>query len=168
MDTTRYYTPSLTLHAAADKQLTMVDVLSEDMVLRSVIRAKWDSIMPAIDRVTKVIDTQIKNKRSDIMQLQSAIPPLDIDLSMGSDNIVGRVLAQSGISMDNVNLTMRNDSLLHLNGGVGGLSMGGNLIDSIALHINQHNKYLVYNAKMNNGRSFGRMGRCDSQRISRG
>lgn len=151
MDTTRYYTPSLTLHASADKQLTTLDVVTEDLVLRSAIKERWDSIMPAIDRITKVIDSQIKAKRSDVLQLQRAIPPLDIDLSMGSDNIAGRVLAQSGITLGNMNMTMRNDSLLHLNGAVSRLAMGTNVIDSIAMHVNQHNKYLVYNAKMNNG-----------------
>ncbi|MEJ5590083.1 hypothetical protein WH387_23780, partial [Salmonella enterica subsp. enterica] len=59
MDTTRYYTPSLTLHASADKQLTTLDVVTEDLVLRSAIKERWDSIMPAIDRITKVIDSQI-------------------------------------------------------------------------------------------------------------
>lgn len=151
MDTTRYYTPSLTLHASADKQVTTLDVVTEDLVLRSAVKARWDSIMPAIDRITKVIDSQIKAKRSDIIQLQHAIPPLDIDLSMGSDNIAGRILAQSGIALGNMNMTMRNDSLLHLNGAVGRLAIGTNVIDSVALHVNQHNKYLVYNAKMNNG-----------------
>lgn len=151
MDTTRYYTPSLTLHASADKQVTALDVVTEDLVLRSAVKARWDSIMPAIDRITKVIDSQIKAKRSDIIQLQHAIPPLDIDLSMGSDNIAGRILAQSGIALGNMNMTMRNDSLLHLNGAVGRLAIGTNVIDSVALHVNQHNKYLVYNAKMNNG-----------------
>lgn len=151
MDTTRYYTPSLTLHASADKQVTALDVVTEDLVLRSAVKARWDSIMPAIDRITKVIDSQIKAKRSDIIQLQHAIPPLNIDLSMGSDNIAGRILAQSGIALGNMNMTMRNDSLLHLNGAVGRLAIGTNVIDSVALHVNQHNKYLVYNAKMNNG-----------------
>lgn len=151
MDTTRYYTPSLTLRATADHQLTTLDVVTEDLVLRSAIKARWDSIMPAVQRITTVLDHQLKAKRSDIIELQRAIPPLDIDLSMGSDNIAGRVLAQSGITLANMNMTMRNDSLLHLNGGVSRLAIGTNVIDSLALHINQHNKYLVYNAKMKNG-----------------
>ena len=151
MDTTRYYTPSLTLRATADRQLTTLDMVSEDLVMRGAIKERWDSIMPAIERITTVLDRQIKAKRSDVIELQRAIPPLDIDLSMGSDNIAGRVLAQNGIGLGNLNMTMRNDSLLHLNGAVSQLAIGTNVIDSLALHINQHNKYLVYNVKMNNG-----------------
>ncbi len=151
MDTVNYYIPSLTLHATADKQVTAVDILSEDLMLRSIMKTKWDSIMPVIDRVTQVIDNQIANKRADVTRLQQTIPPLDIDLSMGPGNIAGRILAQSGIAFDNMSLTMRNDSLLHLNGGISRLTMGTNVVDSVALHINQHNKYLVYNVKMTNG-----------------
>lgn len=151
MDTTAYYTQSLTLHAAAASRLTSFDAVTDDLVLRGAIETRWDSIMPAVDRVTSVITTQLKDKRSDILALQRSIPPLDIDLSMGSDNIAGRLLAQNGISLGNLNLTMRNDSLLHLNGSVSRLTIGTNVVDSIAMHVNQHNKYLVYNIKMNNG-----------------
>ncbi len=149
-DSMEFVTQRIDIGAQSASAGVSLDVANGDLSLRAVSGEPLDSLGTSFAEVMDVISTQIKEMRIDVPRLQSALPPMEVALAMGSSNLVGPVLAEKGIELEHATLDMRNDSLMTLDAGASGLKIGNTRIDTLGLSAFQNGKYLVYQAMMNN------------------
>lgn len=151
LDTLRLATPAIAVRGGSSDGLTTLHLTNGDLQADAAVFAPFDSIMPRVDLLMRRLDTQIKERRVDVSALQQALPPLDMVLYMGTDNLAQSVLRENGMSVNSLSLTARNDSLIHAALYAGGINVGDTPIDSVTLMLNQHGKFLVYSGSMHNG-----------------
>ncbi|MCM1337813.1 MAG: translocation/assembly module TamB [Candidatus Amulumruptor caecigallinarius] len=151
LDTLRLATPSITVRGGSSEQITTLHLTNGDLQADAAVFLPLDSIMPRADLLMSRLDAQIKERRVDVAALQQAMPPLDMVLYMGRDNLAQSVLRENGVSINDLSVTARNDSLIHAAIYATGINVGDTPIDSVNLMLNQHGKFLVYSGAMTNG-----------------
>jgi len=147
----RFSAPELILNITGTDTLSTASLNTGD--LQADIHALC-SIDTLITKSLNAVDTammQTHAKRIDIRPIQRTLPQFSFLLTTGADNIATRyIAATSGIKFDNATISLGNDSLLSAQAHVTGFSSGNIQIDNIAFNANQHNRFLVYNAKIDN------------------
>lgn len=147
----RIRTLSITTDFDTSDSITSVNLTNGDLNLRADAYCSLDTIMKKTAALTPFINSQIKEKKVDVIKLQSLIPKMDVRLTGGSNNAVSSYLVQSGdISFRQLNAELHNDSLISFNGSIDAFAMGKTRLDKINLSLNQHGKYLVYSANVDN------------------
>lgn len=142
---------SITTDFDTSDSITSINLTSGDFNLRANAYCGLDTIMKKTSAISPFINTQIKEKKIDVVKLQRLIPEMDMRLTCGSNNPVSRYLEQTnGISFRQLNADLHNDSLINFNGNVENFAMGKTRLDKINISLNQHGKYLVYSAKIDN------------------
>jgi len=112
--------------------------------------APLDSNISRISELTKVIDTVIAKRNLDVKAVQKSLPPLDLSLTAGTNNLAAEFLTASGINFRKAALSLHNDSLMSLHAKTFGLSTPAIKTDTVAIDALQHGKYLVYTVNVNN------------------
>lgn len=109
-----------------------------------------DSLLAHFTSTSAAIDSALVRKNLDVVALQRALPPLSAIIDMGTNNIVGSILADRDMSFKSVQLSMNNDSLFNLGADALFIKSGKNMVDTVNLGLVQHGKYLAYSIKANN------------------
>ncbi len=109
-----------------------------------------DTLIKRFNRSSDIAMGQYKNRSINIDTLQGALPQFNLSMQMGTDGLVQRYVQQRGIDWRQVELEVKNDSTIFIDGSVLGVSMDGTNIDTLTLHATQWNKYLAFNAHMGN------------------
>ncbi|MDE6397329.1 MAG: hypothetical protein K2K84_08660, partial [Muribaculaceae bacterium] len=109
-----------------------------------------DSIMGRIDRLSSVLNEDMKNLSINVEQLQKILMPFNFQLDAGPDNIINDFLGDSGMSFKHMNMTAGNDSTLFLTGQVTGFKTATMGLDTIDLNIRQKGSHLDILASINN------------------
>lgn len=151
MDTLFFLSPEVHLTARSNPSLTYLKLNEESLDATVSIKSSLDSLMPRMDKLLALIDAQVKERKANIAELQSALPPMDAVILSRADNLLTRYLDQTGIGLRDASVMLRNDSLIHFSATAGGVEVGGTPIDSVSFNLNQHGKYLVYSGRMENG-----------------
>ena len=107
----------------------------------------------ALERCGKTAQNQMKEKNLDIDQLQAALPQFSLDLRVGPNGLIPRYLQKYNVDFRDVNLKVRNDSTIYLDGYVRQLSVGNRAIDTLTIHANETaNDRLAFDVHMGNRR----------------
>lgn len=147
----RITAPSLDAALSSSDSLTTASLSTGDMHASLHALCSLDSVIQKSLSAMDTIAYQIREHRIDIRPVQRTLPHFGLNITAGADNAVARYLAQtSDISFTNASIIMANDSLLTLHSRVDGLKSGDTRIDMITFDANQHGRFLIYNAKMDN------------------
>ena len=109
-----------------------------------------NDLLKTLDRVSGLAKEQIANRSLNIDTLQHTLPQFDMRLKMGSNGLIQRYLAKQDIEFRNVDLTMRNDSNVYVDGTVLGLAYNQTAVDTLTLHMSEWKEYLAFKAHMGN------------------
>lgn len=109
-----------------------------------------DTLMPRIDATMALINRQIAARNVDVDSLQQTLPPLDLNISMGTHNIVSEFLADAGTTFNHLGLHLATSPQINITGSLTGLQTGTTKLDSILVTGVQRNSYLIYNVNVNN------------------
>lgn len=150
MGTERLVADSATATVNASDSLTSLTLNSGDLALDLQAYEGLNPIMKKLSELTPFIQSQLADKSLDVRALQAHIPPLDMSLTAGRNNILASYLKGSDMGFQNLAVTAHNDSLIHLDATVNGFHSGKTVIDALTFDANQHSKFLVFNANMNN------------------
>lgn len=143
--------PEATARLSAADTLTTASLTSGDLNFSARAFCGLDTLMQRITATGELINRQIADRNADIRMLQRTMPHLHASLHSGRNNPVARYLATSSdIRFNNADLTFNNDSLISLQTSVDGFASGNTRIDSIKFDANQHGRFLVYQASVNN------------------
>lgn len=109
-----------------------------------------DSIMKNVDRVSAVIDNQVKSHDISIPEIQRTLMPFTLDIEGGNDNVVAKMLAEDGMHFDRLSVLAGNDTTIYLEAFVDGFSNPSIRLDSITFDIRQLGERLDYKGTVNN------------------
>ena len=124
-----------------DGRLTSIDFTS-NTGLKEVV----DGFMAAADVAT----AQIENRRFAMDSIQEHLPPFELNVKASGHGMLETFLSPSGIAIDTVAMTARNDSLFRLDGGVLDLRTGTMTLDTLTLGLNQRGSLLDYALHLGN------------------
>lgn len=84
LDTLRLATPAISVRGSASQSLTTLHLTNGDMQADAAIFLPLDSIMPRMDRLSRVLAGQIEQKRADVAAIQHLLPRLTWSSIWGS------------------------------------------------------------------------------------
>lgn len=152
MDGVELTTDRVDLSLDADSALTQVAIREADLAVDFVAMSSLDSLMVGFSDAFVELDRQLALRAVDIEAFRRELPPFDLALSAGSNNIATQYLRSSEMSFRNLSLSAGNDSLLRLDGKVVGFRSGSSRLDTISFAALQRSKFLLYNAAIDNRR----------------
>ena len=138
------------LSALLSDSLVRADISNGDLIASFTSPTQLDSLLTRFTATGKLVDRQIAARSVDIDSLQRALPPFNLMLDMGANNVAAEFLRSSGTSWNHAALTASNDSLIGFSGAVTGFLTGTTRLDTITINGRQHGHYLVYSAMINN------------------
>ena len=143
--------PEIKARLLSTDTLTQASVNSGDLAANLSALCPLDSVLTGVTAFTDTVMRQIDRRNIDVVELQHTLPHMALDMTMGKNNIAADYIADlSGTTFKNAALTFSNDSLLSFRGDISGLVTGSTRLDNIALSANQHGRFLVYHAAVDN------------------
>lgn len=133
-----------------DSTSTMLDVDNGDLSLRASSSVGLDTLLGRMNSVTALLDRCMKRRQLAVDSLQMALPPLEVSLQAGENNLLASYLLDSDMSFDTLSVALANDSLITASAFVKSFRTGETRLDSIAARLHQRGKILVYDIKVNN------------------
>lgn len=109
-----------------------------------------DALIHKFTRAGNIAMEQVNRRIVDIDTLKQALPQFNMDVKMGTDGVVQRLLETQDIDFREVTCKVRNDSNIFVDGRVRSLSVGTTSIDTLTLNATQQGRYLAFNAHMGN------------------
>ncbi len=125
-------------------------IVNTDFNLNLATRCGLDSLLAYADALPATLDSIMTRHRVDVESLQRSVPPMEVVLTMGQHNMAYRLIEDSGITFEHLQLSLRNDSLLSLDTRIADLTAGGTNLDSISISASQRGNTLIYNVDVNN------------------
>ena len=111
------------------------------------------SINDLLDRFSKcstIAQRQYKKVDMNENELVDALPQFDMDVKMGANGLVQRVLGQWDIDFRDVQAHVTRDSTLHGTATAQSLSVGSTAIDSLSLYVDEFDDMLSFEGHMDN------------------
>lgn len=130
--------------------LTEVTFDNEDNHLTFTSPEGAETLVDKFTKASNIVLSQIDKRAVDIDTLKQALPKFDLNVKMGPDGIVQRLLETQEVDFREVSCQVRNDSNVFVDGMVRSLSVGSTSIDTLKFNATEHNKYLAFNAHMGN------------------
>lgn len=141
---------NMLLHGSMSDSIVSLRVDDADMHLSAYFPCSLDELMKHFtltgDNLTKIME----DKRVDVVSLQQALPPFNISLTAGSNNIISNVLAASDMGFNSLRFDADNDTVMHASAMLNTLRMSTTTLDTINVALNQQGSYLLYNGAMRN------------------
>lgn len=148
--TTHIVTGLTTAEVDMDSTAVNATLRNGDLTALLGARCSLDSLLPRLDATMALVNRQIAARNLDVDSLQQALPPLDLDVSMGPKNAVSEYLAATGTTIGRLGLHAETSPKINMTASLSSLQTGSTAIDSVRFVAVQHGKYLVYNAVVNN------------------
>ena len=124
-----------------------------DFMLNVSGQGSYDKILKQADKFVTELSRQAQDKHIDQSGLKAFLPKVNVRVRSGRDNPLVNYLASMGYRYDNLNLDMRADPEVGLNGGghVFSLNTGAILLDTIQWHIYQDTTGVKMDGRVRNG-----------------
>lgn len=145
-----YMVPSADVDVVTTDTTIAASANNGDFHLRLATRCGVNPFMTHIEHLPALFDSIMVRKSVDVQALQKALPVMELDLSMGTDNAASGLLHKYDIDLSDLVLNVKNDSLLALSGHIYGIKSGTTSLDSISVSALQHDKTIAYDLELNN------------------
>lgn len=109
-----------------------------------------DSVLARFAATGNYAASIMDDRRLDVDRLQRALPPMSLDVTARSANIINRYLAGNDMGFTRLDFSLSNDTLINAVGRLEGFNSGATRLDTIDLTLAQRGKYLRYTAEVNN------------------
>lgn len=144
------YSDEMALTFAADKNSSMASFEDEGSHFHFNADCGLDDLLKHFTKVADIAKRQYHDHSLDMEELHHALPKFDLSVKMTPNGLVQRYLARYDVDFRDIDLTMRNDSTIFMDGKVMSLSIGETVIDTLILSARERNKYLTFDAHMGN------------------
>lgn len=150
LPTAEINTTDLLVKALTNADTLRVSIDNHDLQASLTSSDGLDSLMAALTNTMAVTDTVLRKRSLDIPAIQKAMPPFNLSLDAGNNNILTSFIANSGMKFDTLSVALRNDSLISGNARVLGFVTGKTRLDTIALELQQVDSTLIYSIAVEN------------------
>lgn len=134
----------------ANDSVTNVSMQNRDLYAFFSSESSIDSIMARMTRASQVISNEVSAMKIDVRELQKALPPFNLDITAGRDNMLIDLLAESRMSFDDLHVMAGNDSVISLEAKLLQLQTPSMRLDTITFDVTQHGPYLAIDGRINN------------------
>lgn len=134
----------------ANDSVTNLSMQNRDLYAFFSSESSIDSIMARMTRVSQVISNEVSAMKIDVCELQQALPPFDLDITAGRDNMLIDLLAEKRMSFDDLHIMAGNDSVISLEARLLQLQTPSMRLDTITFDVTQHGPYLAIDGRINN------------------
>lgn len=150
---------SATLISTGNIDLTFrTDSTTEATVANGDLKLDFNSPVSLDTLTTKfaagmdTLSANIKSRRANLPSLRNTLPEFKLNLKAGANNILQSFLKAKEMSFRNMDMTIARDSILNMNGKVIRFTTGKTRLDTLTLDIHQIEKYLIFEARMDNAK----------------
>ncbi len=150
LDGDKFVADKATATFNSNDQMTNATLDNEDNHITFTSTSGLDTLIKQFSRSGDIAMDQYKRRSVNIDTLLTALPKFNLSMQMGTDGLVQRYVQQQGIDWRQVDLDVKNDSTIFIDGTVLGLSMEGTNVDTLTLHATQLGKYLAFDLHMGN------------------
>lgn len=150
LDDYRYYANPINLTAASDITYSYLDLNTGDASFNLSSDAGLTHMRPTMNRLAQLLDTIVQTQRLDMAELHYGLPPFELSVGMGSNNIIQRYINSQGVRFSSMALAISNDSLFNINGKVNKLELMGMTLDTISLNAYEKDNRLNYKLALDN------------------
>lgn len=134
----------------ANDSVTNLSMQNRDLYAFFSSESSIDSIMACMTRASQVIANEVSAMKIDVRELQQALPPFDLDITAGRDNMLIDLLAEKRMSFDDLHIMAGNDSVISLEARLLQLQTPSMRLDTITFDVTQHGPYLAIDGRINN------------------
>lgn len=153
--TYKYETGSFTIdkvtaHLNATDSVTNASVRNRDLYAFFSTPNGLSALGTSLNRVMPVLDGLIASHRISVVALQRALPEFNLMIDGGPNNALTQMLAPDKIRLRSLRLNAANDSLIHVDGQILGLTSPTIRTDTLTVGITQTGERLDYALRINN------------------
>ncbi len=134
----------------ANDSVTNLMAYNRDLYAYMSSTASLDTIMARVSRASVLADTLMAHKQIDVAAIQQALPPFVIDIDGGKNNFLNDILAENRMSINALQATISNDSVLNFDSRILGYESGATHIDTLTFDMNQHGRRLDIKGRIEN------------------
>jgi len=109
-----------------------------------------DDFLNHFDKCSTIAQRQYKDMNLNINEVCDALPQFDMDVKMGPNGLIQRVLGKWDIDFRDVKAQLHNDSTLNGQIYANTLSKGNTAIDTLSLNIDENNRVISFGGHMGN------------------
>ena len=111
-----------------------------------------DDFVNRFKHCADIAQRQYKKMNLDANEICDALPRFDLNVKMGPDGLIQRMLGRYDIDFRNVDLSVKNDSNLNAHAYATTLSVGSNAIDTLVANVFEVDKMIGFNVHMKNNK----------------
>lgn len=97
-----------------------------------------------------IVERQHHDMNLDANEIVDALPQFDLNVKMGPDGLIQRILGKWDVDFRDVDLSIHNDSALNAHGYATALSVGDKAIDTLTVDIVENDMKIEFNGRMSN------------------
>lgn len=151
MDSSVIDISQLTARLSSTDSLTIANLSSGDFTADVTALTSVTRFIDRMQAASRLVMSQVEKREVNIDSLQRSMPEFSLTADMGTENPVYRFLsADTTLSFSHASIEASNDSLISLHAAVNELITGKTRLDRVTFNANQHGKYLVYTANIDN------------------
>lgn len=131
--------------------LTRASLATGDFEAKIMSTCPLDSLLRGLTLTSAELMKQVDKKYIDVAKLQHTLPAMVFSANSGPQNVAARYISDiSGFSYKNAEISLHNDSLISIQSSINGLASNSLKLDKITFDANQHGRFLVYKATIDN------------------
>lgn len=134
----------------ADKFMIDLEVESYLTNVRFKSENGLKDLISSFEKVSEVIDSQIKNKSVEIDVLSETMPRFNLSMNASGKGLISQFVVPQGLSLDTIYGGFSNDSLFHGNISLYNFEKGTLELDTIRLDLSQRGSLLDYRMHLGN------------------
>lgn len=154
-DTTTFRPSDVVINMLASRDTTSAQLLSGNLELNLNSSDGYQMILDKGLRFSKVLMTQLKNKRLDQVALRNQLPDVNLYLMSGNENPFSNIMSMYGIKFNDLLIDMTSSTVKGLNGKahVYSLNINKNQIDTINVSVYQDTAQIKFDGQVKNGKN---------------
>lgn len=130
--------------------MTSATLANGDLDLKFFSPESLDSLLYKFSAAADTLGKNYRARRANFPVLRNTIPVFGITIDAGPKNILGNFLSSKDMSFKKLSIDGGKDSVIYLNGKVVRFTSGTTLLDTITLNIKQIERYLTFDARLDN------------------
>ena len=138
------------LSLAADSSATSAKLRNHDLSADFMAYAPVGRLATNFSEASAILDNCMKTRIVRIDSIQRALPPFNLDVAAGQDNLLHNYLMDLNLSFESLRMHAANDSVITASASLLDFKTGETRLDSISLDIRQRGRFLLYTLNVDN------------------
>ncbi|MBO4722874.1 MAG: translocation/assembly module TamB domain-containing protein [Muribaculaceae bacterium] len=169
LDEERFYTEQADIAFDLNKNSSTINFDEQSNHIDFSSPHSVNDLMKSFDRCIEIAKRQYKKVDLDVNEIADEVPQFDLKMKMGPRGIIQRYVGKWDIDFRDLQADLSKDSTLHAHAVANNLGYGTHVIDKLIFNIEEVDKMIGYNARMENKKgSWDEMAQVDIAGYAKG